>query len=129
MTEAMIVEAVRAAGGGANAVNAAQAMNAAPATADPQAIAAFEQAMGAEAATPVPMASQIAETWRAAQDGQQGILHRMTALADVAQMKEASVAQLTMLQYEVANFSFQQEVVTNIAKKATDAISTLVKNS
>ena len=129
MTEAMIVEAVRAAGGGANAANAVQAANAAQACADPQAVAAFEQAMGAEAATPVPMASQIAETWRGAQDGQQGILHRMSSLADLAQLESASVAQLTRLQYEVANFSFQQEIVTNIAKKATDAISTLVKNS
>ncbi len=127
MTEAMIVEAIRAAGGGnAGAVGAVQA---APQAMDPQAVEAFERAMGAEAATPVPMASQISETWRAAQDGQQGLLHRMTALADVAQLKQASVAQLTMLQYEVASFSFHQEIVTNIAKKATDAISTLVKNS
>lgn len=128
MTEAMIVEAVRAAGGAGNA-GAAVAAQAAPQAMDAQAVAAFERAMGAEAATPVPMASQVAETWRAAQDGQQGILHRMTALADIAQMKQASVAQLTMLQYEVASFSFHQEIVTNIAKKATDAISTLVKNS
>ena len=128
MTEAMIVEAVRAAGGG-NALNVAQAANAAQAAIDPQAVAAFEQAMGAEAATPVPMASQIAETWRSAQDGQQGILSRMSSLADLAQFERASAAQLTRLQYEVANFSFQQEIVTNIAKKATDAISTLVKNS
>lgn len=126
MTEAMIVEAVRAAGGGLGNVGIVEA---APQAMDSQAIEAFERAMGAEAATPVPMASQISETWRTAQDGQQGILHRMTALADIAQMKQASVAQLTMLQYEVASFSFHQEIVTNIAKKATDAISTLVKNS
>ncbi len=125
MTEAMIVEAVRAAGGGAGSVGAAQAV---PQAADPQAVAAFERAMGAEAATPIPMASQVAETWRAAQNDQQGMLHRMTALADIAQMEGASVAQLSQLQYEVANFAFQQELVTNIAKKATDAISTLVKN-
>ena len=126
MTEAMIVEAVRAAGGGSGGVEALQA---APKAMDPQAVEAFERAMGAEATTPVPMARQIGETWRTAQDGQQGILHRMSALADIAQMKQASVAQLTMLQYEVASFSFHQEIVTNIAKKATDAISTLVKNS
>ncbi len=126
MTEAMIVEAVRAASGGLGNVGIVEA---APQAMDSQAIEAFERAMGAEAATPVPMASQISETWRTAQDGQQGILHRMTALADIAQMKQASVAQLTMLQYEVASFSFHQEIVTNIAKKATDAISTLVKNS
>ncbi len=126
MTEAMIVEAVRAAGGGSGGVEALQA---APKAMDPQAVEAFERAMGVEATTPVPMASQIGETWRSAQDGQQGILHRMSALADIAQMKQASVAQLTMLQYEVASFSFHQEIVTNIAKKATDAISTLVKNS
>lgn len=125
MTEAMIVEAVRAAGGGTGNVGAAQPV--AP-TADPQAVEAFARAMGAERVSPVPMASQVAETWKAAQADQQGMLHRMTALADIAQMEGASVAQLTQLQYEVANFAFQQELVTNIAKKATDAISTLVKN-
>ena len=36
--------------------------------------------------------------------------------------------ELSTLQYEVANLSFQQEIVTNIAKKASDAVSTLVKN-
>lgn len=124
MTEAMIVEAVRAAGGAAG-VGAAQAL---PQVADPQAVEAFARAMGTEAATPVPMASEIAETWRAAQTNQQGMLHRMTALSGLAQMEGASVAQLTQLQYEVANFAFQQEIVTNIAKKATDAVTTLVKN-
>ena len=125
MTEEMIVEAVRAAGGGTGNAGAAQAV---PPTADPQAVEAFARAMGAEPVTPIPMASEIAETWRAAQDGQQGMLHRMTALSGLAQMEGASVAQLTQLQYEVANFAFQQELVTNIAKKATDAVTTLVKN-
>ena len=39
-----------------------------------------------------------------------------------------SATEWSKLQYEVANLSFQQEIVTNIAKKASDAVSTLVKN-
>lgn len=124
MTEAMIVEAIRAAGG-APGVGAPQQVQA---VADPQAVAAFEKAMAADGVSAVPMVSQIAETWRSAQIDQQGILHRMTALSDMMTMDHLSAAQLTQLQYEVANFAFQQEIVTNIAKKATDAISTLVKN-
>jgi len=127
MTESMIVEAVRAAVG-VRGPDAAQALPAAQATADPQAVEAFERAMAVDGPTPVPFASQVAETWSAAQDNYQTILHRMTALAEMTRLGGASAAQLTELQYQVASLSFQQEIVTNIAKKASDAVSTLVKN-
>jgi hypothetical protein len=32
------------------------------------------------------------------------------------------------LQYEVANLAFQQEVVTKVADKSSNAIQTLIKN-
>jgi len=124
MTEAMIVEAVRAAGG----PNGPGAVQNAPQVADPQAVQAFLRAMEPDGPSDVPFASQVAETWRAAQDSQQEILHRMSALSDISQIGNASLADLTTLQYEVANLSFQQEVVTSIAKKASDAVTTLIKN-
>jgi len=124
MTEAMIVEAVRSAGG-SNGVGAVSRVRQ---IADPQAVQAFRQAMEPDAPSAVPFASQVAETWRAAQDSQQEILHRMSALSDLSRIGNASLADLTMLQYEVANLSFQQEVVTSIAKKASDGVTTLIKN-
>jgi len=124
MTEAMIVEAVRSAGG-PNGLGALQ--QTAP-VADPEAVQAFQQALAPEEPSAVPFASQVSETWRAAQDSHQTILHRMTALSDLSRIGSASLANLTMLQYEVANLSFQQEVVTSIAKKACDGVTTLIKN-
>ena len=133
MTEQMIVEAVRAAGaGGADATQ--QAREAVQATADPAAVASFQSAMdpqavtGVSAVTEIPFAAQISSTWKAAQVNYQGLLHRIKALTEMRQMHGPSAAELSELQYNVANLSFQQEVVTNIAKKASDAVSTLVKN-
>jgi len=124
MTEAMIVEAVRAAGGvGGPAVSQTVRQ-----VADPQAVEAFQKAIEPDGPAPVPMMSQIAETWRAAQTDQQTILHRMSALSDLSKLGGNSMAQLSALQYEVMNFAFQQDIVTNIAKKASDAVTTLVKN-
>jgi len=125
MTEAMIVEAVKAAGSSTQAMQMQAAV--APA-ADPLAVAQFQQAMGTEGVTPVPLASQIAETWGAAQKSHQDILHRIKALTELRGMRGPSAAEMAELQYEVANLAFQQEVVTNVAKKASDAVSTLIKN-
>jgi len=124
MTEAMIVEAVKSAGVSPQA----QQTQAAAAVADPSAVEQFRFAMGASEPTPVPLASQIAETWGVAQQNQQGILHRIKALTELRGARGPSAAEMAELQYEVANLSFQQEVVTNVAKKASDAVSTLVKN-
>jgi len=124
MTEAMIVEAVKAAG----AVPQVQQPAVAVAAADPSAIAQFQQAMQPDAVATVPLASQIAETWNVAQDSHQGILHRIKALTELRGVRGPSAAEMAELQYEVANLAFQQEVVANVAKKASDAVSTLVKN-
>jgi len=132
MTEQMIVEAVRAAG--ANTSQTAQMANAAQAVADPAAVAQFQAAMGTSAVagvapvTEIPFAAQIASTWSVAQTNYQGLVHRIKALTEMRKMHGPSAVELSELQYNVANLSFQQEVITNVAKKASDAISTLVKN-
>ena len=111
MTEQMIVEAVRAAGtGGAADPMAAGA---------PQAVAA---------ADPIPFASQASAVWRSAQVNNQGILHRIRALCDLKETHSPSAGNLIELQYEVMNLAFQQEVVTKVADKSSNAIQTLIKN-
>ena len=39
-----------------------------------------------------------------------------------------SAPELVELQYEVMNLAFQQEVVTKVADKSSNAIQTLIKN-
>ena len=125
MTDAMIAEAIRAAGGaqGAQVAGAGQA-----AAIDPAAVAKFEVAMETPEVTAIPFAQQVSEAWRTAQDNNQGIIHRIKALSEMSDMHGPASGNLLELQYEVANLAFQQEVVTSVAKKASDAISTLVKN-
>lgn len=124
MTEAMIVEAVRAAGS-AQALQQAQAVQQ---VADPSAVARFEAAMAPQAPTEIPFAGQVAATFNTAQGNYQEMLHRIHALSAMSRTHALSSAEMFELQYEVANLAFQQDVVTNIAKKASDAVSTLVKN-
>ena len=124
MTEAMIVEVVRAAG----AVSGAQAPLAVQNVADPDAVAKFQAAMAPQGPTEIPFASQVAETFRTAQNNYQEMLHRVHALTSMSRSHNLSSAEMSELQYEIANLSFQQEIVTNVAKKASDAVSTLVKN-
>ena len=133
MTEQMIVEAVRAAGGPQSST-AAERVAGAQAVADPSAVARFEAAMAAggpqpvAAADPIPFASQASAVWRSAQVNNQGILHRIRALCDLKDMHSPSMANLVELQYEVMNLAFQQEVVTKVADKSSNAIQTLIKN-
>ncbi len=124
MTEAAIVEAVRAACMTGRTDQVEQVAK----VADPSVVARFQAAMEVQEPTPIPFAQQVAATFDAAQGNHQGILHRIRALTELSHVKGPSAGILTELQYEVANLSFQQEVVTNIAKKASDAVSTLVKN-
>ena len=132
MTEAMIVEAVRAAQANSAADPAAAgAAGAVSASADPAAVARFQAAMGVgstEAVDPIPFASEASAAWRSAQVNNQGILHRIRALSQLGRMHGPSSAELVELQYEVMNLTFQQEVVTKVADKSSNAIQTLVKN-
>ena len=115
-------------------MHGAAAPDAPGAVADPSAVSRFEAAMGVDGpdavrqADPVPFASEASAAWRMAQANNQGILHRIRALAQLDRMNGPSVHELVELQYEVANLSFQQEVVTKVADKSSNAIQTLIKN-
>ena len=135
MTEVMIVEAVRAARSNA-AIDPAMAggVNAPSSAADPSAVAKFQAAMGVNgvdapaSVDPIPFASEASAAWRSAQTNNQGILHRLRALSQLAGMHGPSTPEMIELQYEVMNLSFQQEVVTKVADKSSNAIQTLIKN-
>ena len=129
MNEAMIVEAVRAAKPATDV--APQAPNAPQAVANPSAVARFEAAMGVDGpreADPIPFASEATAVWRSAQVNNQGILHRIHALSEMSAVHSLSAPEMIELQYEVANLAFQQEVVTKVADKSSNAIQTLIKN-
>ncbi len=131
MTESMIVEAVRAAGGPTALDRQGAGVGAAQAVADPSAVQRFQAAMGVEGTTqvdPIPFISQASAAWREAKANNQGILHRIRALSDMKAMHQPSAAQLVELQYEVANLAFQQDIVTKVAAQTSTAIQTLVKN-
>ena len=128
MTESMVVEAVRGVAGGQQLAAAAQGATGPQAAADPAAVARFQAAMGAQAADPIPFASEASAAWRAAQANNQGILHRIRALSHLERPGGATAGELVELQYEVMNLAFQQEVVTKVADKSSTAIQTLVKN-
>ena len=132
MTDSMIVEAVRAAGGTQSTM--ADMTSQVAAVADPQAVARFDAAMstgsvhGVRGADPIPFASEMAVSWRSAIENNQGILHRIRALTDLRNTHSPASLELMELQYEVMNLSFQQEVVTKVADKSSNAIQTLIKN-
>ena len=131
------VEAVRAVQAEAT-TNAAATQGAAPErVASPDTVERFQAAMGMTAPAPVegaqqidgiPLANEIAATWRSAQVDRQGLLHRIRALTEMSESNGYSLAQLTELQYEVATLSFQQEVVAKVAEKSSAAVQTLIKN-
>ena len=128
MLEAAAIEAVRAAQAPQSVAYLNEQLSADKA-ASADVVKAFEEAMGAGAADPIPFAQQVSSSWSAAQDMNQGIMHRIHALTQAKELGNTpSVLQMTELQYEVANLSFQQEVVTSVAKKASTAVEMLVKN-
>jgi len=131
MTESMIVEAVRAAGGAQPVTPVNDQTLQVEKVADPAAVERFQAAMGVQDvadADPIPFASEVSAAWRSAQVNNQGILHRIRALAQLDRMHGPASGELVELQYEVANLAFQQEVVTKVADKTSNAIQTLVKN-
>lgn len=126
MTESMIIEAVSSAGvRGVDPAMAANGVNAAP---DPDAVAAFQAAMAPEPVAEIPFADSAARSWQMAHDNNQGIIHRIRALSELSAERALSAPELYELQYEVANLSFQQEVVAKVADKASQAVQTLIKN-
>ena len=133
MTEAMIVEAIRAAQPSAAQADslATRGSSSVTAVADPSAVSRFQAAMGVDGtqeADPIPFASEATAAWRSAQVNNQGILHRIHALSQMSATYSLSGPEMIELQYEVANLAFQQEVVTKVADKSSNAIQTLIKN-
>ena len=127
--ETLAVEAIRASQSATAAQTAGQAAAAGPsAPPSASAVAKFEAAMGPDAPAAVPFVSQVSAAWRSAQANNQGMLHRIQALAELQGSHSLSAAELVELQYEVMNLSFQQEVVTKIADKSSNAVQTLIKN-
>ena len=96
--------------------------------ADPEAVAAFEEAMCPQGPDPIPFAQQVSEAWRSAQDVRSEKLKRIESLINMNPDEGRSADVMLRLQYELINFGFQQEVVSDIAKKASTAIETLIKN-
>ena len=124
MTEAIAIEAVRAAGG----ANWMQQPAAVPQTPDPNAVAEFAEAMAAPAPDAVPFVQQIAETWRGAEIGNQRNLQTSVKMLGVGEHRMPSLGEFSRLQYELTEAGFQIEMTTLVAKKVSDAVSTLVKN-
>ena len=131
--ETLAVEAVRASQSATAAQTAGQAAATAGPSAPPNAsaVSKFQAAMAADApqgVSEIPFASQVSAAWRSAQVNNQGMLHRIRALSELRNRHSLSAAEMVELQYEVMNLSFQQEVVTKVADKSSNAIQTLIKN-
>ena len=128
--ETLAVEAIRASQSATAAQTAGRAAAVAGPSAPPSAsaVARFEAAMAPDAPTAIPFASQVSAAWRSAQANNQGMVHRIRALSALQGRHSPSAAEMVELQYEVMNLSFQQEVVTKIADKSSNAVQTLIKN-
>ena len=132
--ETLAIEAIRASQSATSAQAAAAGSGVSPdrlAAPSATAVSKFEAAMAANAPTAVsevPFASQVSAVWRSAQANNQGMLHRIRALTDLRDRHSVSAPEMLELQYEVMNLSFQQDVVTKVADKASNAVQTLIKN-
>ncbi len=132
--ETLAIEAVRASQSATAAQAASGGSGVSPDRLAPpsaSAVAKFEAAMAVDApqgVSEIPFASQVSAVWRSAQANNQGMLHRIRALTEMQAQHSLSAADLVELQYEVMNLSFQQDVVTKIADKSSNAVQTLIKN-
>lgn len=126
MIESMIIEAVSSARtAGVDPAMASAQVQSAP---DPEAVAKFQAAMAPQPVAEIPFADSAARSWQMAHDNNQGIIHRIRALTELSAERELSAPEMYELQYEVANLSFQQDVVAKVADKASQAVQTLIKN-
>ena len=76
----------------------------------------------------VPWGSAIASAWEAAASHQRTMRTRLVERLEAGCQQPWSLREMAALQHEVASITFQQEVVTQLAKKATDCVVTLIKN-
>ena len=130
--ETLAIEAIRASQSATAAQTGAAAAAAGPSAApSASAVSKFQAAMAVDApqgVPAIPFASQVSAAWRSAQANNQGMLHRIRALTELRAQHSLSAADLVELQYEVMNLSFQQDVVTKVADKSSNAVQTLIKN-
>ena len=130
--ETLAVEAIRASQSATAAQTGAAGAAAGPsAPPNASAVSKFQAAMAADApqgVSEIPFASQVSAAWRSAQANNQGMIHRIRALSEMQGRHSLAASELVELQYEVMNLSFQQEVVTKVADKSSNAIQTLIKN-
>jgi len=138
MTNEMIIEAVRSAMA-VQPVMQPIRLEATTVAADPAVVAKFEEAMRTADVSPaqlvppaekvhdIPFAGRAEAAFMAAQDNNQGIMSRIHALSAEGG-RTLTMPELMELQYEVANLSFQQDLVTKVIDRASTAIQTLVKN-
>lgn len=129
MTEAAMIEAVKAVGG-SGMQSAVPAQNVS-AVADPAAVNAFQTAMSTGSVaepTPVPFADRVSAMWHQAQYNEQAHLQRMRSIVEPGDRRMLSPTELMQLQYELATMKFNMDVTLTVARKTTDAITTLIKN-
>ena len=74
------------------------------------------------------VASAVASAWQEAETLNRRLRVRLTDRLQSGVHRLWSFQDLAALQYDVASITFQQEVVTQLAKKATDGVTTLIKN-
>lgn len=131
MSDEMIVEAIRSVR--MSQADQAQALGNVQPAVNPEAVERFQAAMAADGVVAsarvgaVPFADELSAVWRNAQVDHQEMLHRVKALSEMGQHGTNAMA-LLELQYEVANLTFQQEVVSKVADKSSNAVQSLIKN-
>jgi len=80
------------------------------------------------APTRVPFADRVGEAFHAAEARQFETYGKLHKLVDVSKNRTLSLTELMELQYQVANLSIQQELVTKVIDRGSQAIQTLFKN-
>ena len=133
-----IVEAIHA----AMSSQAAQAVNAVQIAQPPDvaAVEKFNQIMATAEIRPenqivtppeptrVPFADRIGEAFRAAETRQFETYEKLNTLVERGKTTTLSVAELMEIQYQTVNLSIQQELVTKVIDRGSQAIQTLFKN-
>ncbi len=78
--------------------------------------------------TPIPFADRVGQAFRAAEARQFETYGKLHDMVETSKSKTLSLTELMELQYQVANLSIQQELVTKVIDRGSQAIQTLFKN-
>lgn len=85
-------------------------------------------ALGGLSAARTPLAAEVVEAWQQAMAAHREVRSHVVERLQRGVGRSLSAVELTALQYDVTALSLQQEVLSQVARKATDAVSTLIKN-